>query len=515
MASNTDEFKMRERTNTSTSVAKSVQSFAGTLLASNPPSGFFAATADAAATAPTLPEIRRGSFGQNSDVSSQRRKRTMSSSASSKKGSQNQGSSGSSKEPRVTDERDGHGMTQAFPALTEEPSAIVREEVEDPESIAPNAHIKGDVKTHEPVNNTIGRKEAELPPTKLGRTYTGGYLPPPVVPWTTSTVIGLKAFWKWFCKPFGFFLTIYGLNVVAWGGMLFLLLCNASQAMCHAPIPTDETRRAIAEQWSPVASLSLVGRSPRFHDCNNLLSPRRIWLEIDSQILNALFCVTGFGLVPWRFRDLWYLLRWRLTSEKRYGREKKLYGLRVLAGIHQNWFRLPGSDTQDEMTRAQYEQSIGKNEAGSNSSSQSALEANSSQLLEDDPRVAIPLSKTPLPPITDIRAPPTALWKLDFFIWCQVLNTVFQCCLCGFMWGMNRYTRPSWATGFFIAVACVIAGVAGFMSFLEGKGIKRVEGASAPHVEAAAAETLDLEPLRPVSRIESVHLSDKDKEAVA
>jgi hypothetical protein len=37
-------------------------------------------------------------------------------------------------------------------------------------------------------------------------------------------------------------------------------------------------------------------------------SPRKIWIEIDSQILNALFCVTGFGLAPWRFRDLyWYI----------------------------------------------------------------------------------------------------------------------------------------------------------------------------------------------------------------
>lgn len=41
-------------------------------------------------------------------------------------------------------------------------------------------------------------------------------------------------------------------------------------------------------------------------------SPRKIWIEIDSQILNALFCVTGFGLAPWRFRDLyWYIkARW-------------------------------------------------------------------------------------------------------------------------------------------------------------------------------------------------------------
>jgi hypothetical protein len=68
------------------------------------------------------------------------------------------------------------------------------------------------------------------------------------------------------------------LNVVAWGGMLFLLLVEAAPAMCH---PT----------------------------CNDLYSARRIWVEIDSQILNALFCVTGLGLLPWRLRDTWLIFR--------------------------------------------------------------------------------------------------------------------------------------------------------------------------------------------------------------
>ena len=80
------------------------------------------------------------------------------------------------------------------------------------------------------------------------------------------------------------------LNIVAWGGMLFLLLVNAAPAMCHP-------------------------------SCNDLYSPRRICtspnpflllitgIEIDSQILNALFCVTGIGLLPWRLRDGYLLLQ--------------------------------------------------------------------------------------------------------------------------------------------------------------------------------------------------------------
>ncbi|KAF4156481.1 hypothetical protein CNMCM6936_005873 [Aspergillus lentulus] len=77
--------------------------------------------------------------------------------------------------------------------------------------------------------------------------------------------------WQWLRTPLRILITLYGLNVGAWGGMLFLLLCNAAPAMCDP-------------------------------SCNDPDSPRQKWIEIDSQILNALFCIPGFGLAPWRMR---------------------------------------------------------------------------------------------------------------------------------------------------------------------------------------------------------------------
>lgn len=80
--------------------------------------------------------------------------------------------------------------------------------------------------------------------------------------------------WKSFTKSKCFkytkivFIVIYGLNVVAWGGMLFLILVGAA----NNTMPDEHTRK--------------------------------VWIEIDSQILNALFCVTGIGLIPWRVRDV-------------------------------------------------------------------------------------------------------------------------------------------------------------------------------------------------------------------
>lgn len=281
------------------------------------------------------------------------------------------------------------------------------------------------------------------------------YLLAPKISWAEATLIWLRVFWKWFLTPFGFLVTIYALNVVAWGGMLFLLLCNAAPEMCWAH---DDQ-----EGW--------------IRDCNHLYSSRRIWLEIDSQILNALFCVTGFGLVPWRFRDLYYLLRWRLLSERKYGRQQKLYGLRTLGGIYNEWFRLPGSDTLGNMSLSEYNAMTLSNRC----SGLTKYEVNLPSVKADalDPRVPWKLYKSPPPPSTGERAPPTALWKLDFFVWCNVCNTFLQACLCGFMWGMSRFNRPSWSTGLFIGLACFVAGVGGIMSFLEGKKIKRVEGVPA------------------------------------
>ncbi|KAG7008671.1 alpha-L-rhamnosidase C [Physcia stellaris] len=258
--------------------------------------------------------------------------------------------------------------------------------------------------------------------------YPNGYKFPPKHTWGEATLIGLKGFWKFFITPLGFLITIYGLNVVAWGGMLFLLLIGGgSQYMCY-----PEHLHGIK-------------------DCNDLYSPRRIWIEIDSQILNALFCVTGFGLIPWRFRDLYYLLQWRIRGQHS--------ALRRLAGINRGWFRLPGSS----------ELPVPMNLS-------STVPTSSSLTAEHNPALPLPVSKTPDEPLTGIRAPPTKLWKLDYVIWAYVLNTFLQVVLSAFMWGYDRFKRPSWSTGTFVAMACIVAGLGGLMAFNEGKAVKKVEG---------------------------------------
>ncbi len=254
--------------------------------------------------------------------------------------------------------------------------------------------------------------------------YPNGYKFPPKHTRAQAAKIGFKAFCKYVTTILGFLVVVYCLNIVAWGGMLFLLLVGGGDKyMCY-----PERLRGVK-------------------DCNDLYAPRRIWLEIASQILNALFCVTGLGLIPWRFRDLYYLLQWRLF--------KKQSGLRKLGGIHNGWFRLPGSHHLPIISKVEQYADRGGN---------------------DHPAMAIPLSKTPPPPLTGNRAPDTKTWKLDFVIWAMVLNTFLQIVLCGFMWGYSRFNRPSWATGTFIALACIVAAAGGLMTFFEAKKVKAVEG---------------------------------------
>ena len=275
--------------------------------------------------------------------------------------------------------------------------------------------------------------KAHTGPDETG-TYPNGYRFPRKHNWSQSTVIGLKAFWKFFLTPFGFLITIYGLNVVGWGAMIFFVLLNAAPAMCH---PT----------------------------CNAKNSSRKIWIEIDSQVLNGLFCVTGFGLIPWRFRDFYYLMRWRVF--------KDFSAHRKLAGLYRGWYRLPGHENlpEDIGPPPVYTKKHPQTEE-----SPPPFTPGEIARFEENPAVPLPATSMPEPPLTGIRAQPSRSWTLDFIIWMYMWNTILQAFLAGFMWGYTRHNRPSWAVGLFITLACLAGIAAGIMVFIEGSKVKKVEG---------------------------------------
>ncbi|KAG9247834.1 hypothetical protein BJ878DRAFT_490869 [Calycina marina] len=393
----------RENSNTSSFQAR-LRSASESFKQSAPPSGFSVATAQMVNDLPTITDIRRGSY--NSDGWSaegqaveRERKASVSRVMQNDDSSQQKGNVQHQSIPEATDTSQHNTVNGSSTGSTPE------DKIESMNN--------GESCTNSPIIMTDKRPNPDLRTTP----FENGYQFPPKHSWGKATKIFLLAFWKFFITPIGFLVVIYGLNVVAWGGMLFLLLCNASPAMCKP-------------------------------NCNDINSPRRVWIEIDSQILNALFCVTGFGTVPWRFRDLYYLLQYRI--------QKKEIGIRRLAGINRGWLRLPGS------------QELPAHLGPSNVENELATIS--------EKCLAFPLGKQADAPLTGIRAPATKLWKLDFVVWAMVWNTFLQALLCAFMWGFNRYKRPSWSTGLFVAMACIVAMAGGIMTVVEGQHVKKIEG---------------------------------------
>lgn len=208
--------------------------------------------------------------------------------------------------------------------------------------------------------------------------------------------------WRFLCTPTGLFIALYGLNVVAWGAMLFFLLLK-------------------------VGSMSK--------------EKKEVWIEIDSQILNGLFCLTSWGLAPWRIRDTYWLLEWRLRTGVR-----SRQSIEKLAKRHANWFRLQTSDSDE-------------------STFQTTL--------------------------TGKVAPPTSEWKMDFVIINLLLNTLFQVGMAAFMWCYDRHNRPSYGVGLFIGLGCFSSLLAGVMSWWEGRKVKRIEGSLVEDMQESQYQVVD------------------------
>ncbi|KAI1755358.1 hypothetical protein F4782DRAFT_488267 [Xylaria castorea] len=251
--------------------------------------------------------------------------------------------------------------------------------------------------------------------------YANGYHFPPKYPMKEQIRMALVWYWDFYNTAFGVFFTIYALNVIGWGFMLLLVLLKASPQMC----------------W-------VNGQ----FDCDDIDSPRRIWIETASQVLTALFSATGFGFAPWRFRDLYLLLRYRINKDQK--------ALRRLAGVHRHWLRLEGSE---QLPPTLGPKNIEEVTAPYDTSS-----------------VPYPLETMPDPPPTGVRAPPSKLWKMDFIAWFNFWYIVFQAFLSGIMWGMNRYDRPPWATGLFFALTFITSSSAGIMEVVQAVDVKAIEG---------------------------------------
>jgi hypothetical protein len=239
---------------------------------------------------------------------------------------------------------------------------------------------------------TVGRPTAQL--TLDDTEQNEDYIQPQTHSWPLAVKKGMIAFWKFFITPTGFCIILYGLNVVAWGAMLFFLLLK-------------------------VGSMSQLRKDQ--------------WIEIDSQVLNGLFCPTSWGLAPWRFRDLYWLCVWQWTS----GTSSK-QAIARLAERNHSWFGMRDQDI-------------------------SSVDGDNVQLTER-------------PTFTGDLALSTKPWKMDFVVVMMVLNSLLQAGMASSMWCYDRHNRPNFGVGLFIGLGCLTALLAGIVSWWEDRRIKKIEG---------------------------------------
>lgn len=99
----------------------------------------------------------------------------------------------------------------------------------------------------------------------------------------------------------GLLVTLYFLLVAAFAIFLAILLADSSSI--------------ISRTWN----------SENIHD-----SGRRSWIEVCTQVLTALFCISGLGLLPTRARDLYLIVRGQILGD--------IYSSNRIRRIHSNWF---------------------------------------------------------------------------------------------------------------------------------------------------------------------------------
>lgn len=411
------------------------------MLESSPPLGAWQAIGEDTAKGPTIPDIRRGGYsaeGWSHEGQLEQRnhkphdihRRRLS---------------------RASSSQDGRSISQTTPA-TPNPRAVV-EETTEPGLPAEKRDVE-----YLDLSKEDGPLVAPRPPVGPNEEgeYPNGYRFPKKHTWSQSCAIYGRAFWKFFLTVKGFLLTIYGLNVVAWGAMIFFLLIpGATPAMCKSYPDCDDKR----------------------------YSARQLWIEYCSQILTALFCVTAFGLLPWRLRDFYYMIKYQAFGD--------YSALRKLAGFYRGWYRLPGSEKLPELlgppqepadlqAKSLFSLKQWHKQAQEHDAEKFDVIDDEITALNANPAVPLPVWSMPPAPLTGIRARPTKFKALAWIIWMYIWNTLFQVGLCVVMWGYNRFERNTGyftaLTALFIVLGCGTGIVAGIITGREGKAVKGIEG---------------------------------------
>ncbi|CAE6347069.1 unnamed protein product [Rhizoctonia solani] len=234
----------------------------------------------------------------------------------------------------------------------------------------------------------------------------------------------LTGFWDYIKTPMGFISFVYGFLCAFWGAAIVIFLVKIINL--H-----NEDRQGF-------------------------------WVEISSQIENALFTVTGIGLIPWRVIDTYRIAKiWHYRQvTRRLRRNAKLPAL------------IDGNDLPDPVYNPNYVHVLSDKQQEDLHYQQQKFMASQTWYRphETETHKAFPIK--------------TALFICLFIDF----NSVFQCMLCGCMWGLNRFERPAWTTGTLIPASFLCGIAAGVLIWRGGNQTKKVK-----EVEQRLREALDME----------------------
>ncbi|GAC94512.1 hypothetical protein PHSY_002084 [Pseudozyma hubeiensis SY62] len=217
------------------------------------------------------------------------------------------------------------------------------------------------------------------------------------------------------------------------------------------------------------------------------------WVEVWSQFENGLFTIPGVGLIPWRLRDTWRMgwiayyqhLTWRLRKKR---------GLPRL------------QDKNDVPSVAQKKQHEKKKVPAEGDGEDTSDEEGSAPVELDRDAVLTPHQATHLYNLQTAFAESQSWYRphetfthhafsISFALWITIfndLNSLFQCLLCGYMWGYatHYHDRPAWSTGTFMPCS-FLAGIAAGVLIWKGGERSKKKGEVEEKLLAAFARDVD------------------------
>ncbi len=270
----------------------------------------------------------------------------------------------------------------------------------------------------------------------------------------------MQGVWAFLKTPIGVIAGIYGFLVVFGGAALVLFLVGA--------IPAGDNKD--------------------------------YWVELFSQFENGLFTITGVGLIPWRLRDT-YRMAWIAYYQHLTWRLRKKQGLPELAD--KNDIPSVAVAERKKKKHAKKGKKHAKKASTTSASAQNAEDHSSSS--DNDSSSSDEEDEANLPLAADLVLTPQQAHKLhtlqtkfadsqswyrphetfthhafsiNHALWITIfndLNSLFQCLLCGYMWGYatHYHDRPAWSTGIFMPCSFLAGIAAGVFIWKGGEKSKK------------------------------------------